>query len=114
MTPSEPLPVHDDRGIHAINVKGDRIFLGGAVNKVYQASFNGELLAEIPVSSSCIYSLAIKPVSKESEVNMLTCAGSSSKIDICSPNLSYKDKTIIFSPKCWIRSCIFQFCEFKF
>ena len=59
---------------------------------MYQTNLSGQILAEVDVSSSCIYSI----VCQESPVKILSCTGSSAKVDICAPNFSYKDQTFEF------------------
>lgn len=91
MSPNEALPP-DDNGVHEIKIQGDRVLIGGQMNMLYQANLSGEVQSVVPVSSSCIYSI----VCQEAPIRILTCSGSSSKIDVCAPNFSYKDQTIAF------------------
>merc|ERR1719351_592682 len=69
----------------------ERIFMGGRGAKhLYQCSLQGELLAEIPVSSSVVYSVAWHC---GQPANLLSVGGSSSRLDLCTPNFAYKDRT---------------------
>ena len=58
---------------------------------LYQCSLQGELLAEIPVSSSVVYSVAWHC---GQPANLLSVGGSSSRLDLCTPNFAYKDRTV--------------------
>lgn len=55
----------------------------------YEASFNGDIITEIPMSGPCTYSLVIQ----EEPFKLMCIAGSSPKIDI-SLNFMYKDKQL--------------------
>ena len=102
LTPTEPeglqLPQGSENSgsLHVISIfsEENRIILGGEMQgKLYQTNLSGELIAEIDTSSSCLYSV----VHMYSEsLKLMSCAGSSSKIDLCSANFSYRDRTITF------------------
>ncbi len=51
----------------------------------------GETLAEVGLSSSRCYSVAVR---EAPPFDFLSCGGSSSRIDVCSPSLSYRDRTV--------------------
>lgn len=91
LSPSDPLPPFD-AAIHEMKIVGDNIFIGGESKTMYRTNITGEVTAEIPLSSACLYSI----VCQDSPVKILSCVGSSSKIDICSPSFSYKDQIINF------------------
>jgi hypothetical protein len=59
---------------------------------MYHSSITGDIVADVPVSSKCVYSVAYV----EEPIKMLTVVGSSAWIDICSPNFSYKQQSIMF------------------
>ncbi len=63
---------------------------------MYQCSLQGDLLAEVPVSSSVVYSLAWHD---GAPARLLSIAGSSSRVDLCSPNFAYRDRTVAFPLK---------------
>lgn len=72
--------VHDSAFI------GDRIVVAGDSKTLHQYSFNGDLVAEIPVSSPSVYSLAwINEPTK-----FLTIGGSSNQVDVCT-NFAFRD-----------------------
>ena len=54
----------------------------------------GDVLSEITVSSRCVYSVAFQENSAGATFNFLAAAGSSAYVDVCSPNFSYKDRTV--------------------
>lgn len=64
------------------------IFLGRS-KLFYQASFNGDIVTEIPTSGTTTYSV----VKEEQPFQIMCIAGSSSKIDI-SLNFMYKDQQL--------------------
>jgi len=77
--------------VKAVSFHDDVVMVGGRGRTLYQANFNGDVTAEVVVSSSVVYSIAhtLKP-------SILCVAGSSSNIDICAPSYNYKDVTIKF------------------
>lgn len=93
LSPLDPLPPLDDSfQAHVIDICDERIFMGGRGAKhLYQCSLQGELLAEIPVSSSVVYSVAWHC---GQPANLLSVGGSSSRLDLCTPNFAYKDRTV--------------------
>jgi len=102
LTPIDPdglqIPQFSENGgsLHVIEIfsEENRIILGGEMQgKMYQTNLSGEVIAEIETSSSCLYSV----VHLNSEpLKMMSCAGSSSKIDLCTANFSYRDRTVSF------------------
>jgi len=82
--------------VHVMDIFGDdnRVIVGGELHgKMYQTNLSGQLIAEIDTSFSCLYS--VKYCRSES-MKVMSCAGSSSKIDLCTANFSYRDRTITF------------------
>lgn len=61
---------------------------GGTSPSFYQLSYNGEIYAEIPSSSTSIFSIGVQDNPK-----VLCLAGSSFKIDICN-NFNYRDQIL--------------------
>ena len=82
--------------IHVLDIFGDdnRIIVGGELQgKMFQTNLTGHLLAEIDTSCSCLYSAVhwcMEPM------KVMALAGSSSKIDLCTANFSYRDRTVTF------------------
>ena len=91
LSPSVTLPPVD---VEARTVAfHDDIIICGGRKVVYQTTLTGEVTAEVGLSSSTTYSL----VSQDTPSFKLLCvSGSSSYIDICTPNINYKDATISF------------------
>ncbi|XP_040576757.1 THO complex subunit 6 homolog [Lepeophtheirus salmonis] len=94
MSPNAILPP-ESQSVTVLTLLQDRIIIGGLINKLYQTDFTGNLLSEIPVTPSCLYSIS----TQEKSIKVLAASGSSSKIDLCIPNFSYKDQTITFPSK---------------
>ena len=92
----------ENGGLHVIEIfsEENRILLGGEMGKLYQTNLSGGLIAEIDTSSSCLYSVVY--MCSES-LKLMSCAGSSSKIDLCTANFSYRDRTVTFPTHLWIR-----------
>lgn len=79
--------------IHITGLRGfEGNFLFFLVSRLYQTTLTGSVLAEVTVSSSCVYSVACQ----DAPARFLAAAGASNRIDICAPNFSYKDQTIEF------------------
>ena len=102
LTPIDPEGLHlpstcqNLGAFHVTKIVSDenRIILGGELEgKMYQTTLSGDLIAEIETSASCLYSVV--HLNTES-LKIMSCAGSSSKIDMCTANFSYKDRTILF------------------
>ncbi|XP_066141317.1 THO complex subunit 6 homolog isoform X2 [Euwallacea fornicatus] len=88
LTNSTIFPI-DDKGIHVAQIYEDKVFGGGRSKLFYQASFNGDIVTEIPTSGPTTYSVVI-----EEEPHKIMCiAGSSPKIDI-SLNFMYIDQQL--------------------
>lgn len=67
----------------------DRIIAGGAAEHLYQITYTGENIVEIPVSATTVYSAVY-----QTEPNtVLSIAGSSDSIDFCT-NFNYKDRNL--------------------
>lgn len=91
-----PASTEQNGALHVLQIfpEDNRIVAGGEFQgHLYQTNMSGELLAEIETSSSCTYSVA--RTSSDTQ-KLLSCAGSSSEIDLCTANFSYKDRTISF------------------
>ncbi|KAJ9595991.1 hypothetical protein L9F63_012812 [Diploptera punctata] len=83
----------DDSGIHLAMFYDDRIMAGGASSNFYNLNYTGDTYAQIPSSSTCIYSA----VYQETPLKVMCLAGSSAKIDLCT-NFSYRDQILSFAP----------------
>ncbi|XP_046750767.1 THO complex subunit 6 [Diprion similis] len=81
-----------DKGIHVGSIHEERIIAGGAMPNVHHLTYQGEALAEVPTSSNTIYSI----VHQESPQKLLSMAGSSNNIDICT-NFSYREMVLKFA-----------------
>ncbi|XP_034951314.1 THO complex subunit 6 homolog [Chelonus insularis] len=81
-----------DHGIHEARIYEERIITGGSMPFVYHLNYNGEILAEIPTSSNTVYSI----VYQEKPQKVVSIAGSSNKIDICT-NFNYRELVFKFS-----------------
>ena len=73
----------------------DRLIIGGQFigGKMYHFNLNGDLMAEVKTTSSCLYSVE---VTEQNDFKLLSAGGASSKIDLCCHNFSYNDNTITF------------------
>ncbi|XP_065346686.1 THO complex subunit 6 homolog [Cloeon dipterum] len=92
MTLAETFTCMDDQGIYVADLHGDRIFAGGASHHLTHLSLTGGVLAEVPLSATCLYSLAYQ----ESPQKVMCMAGSSHKIDFCT-NFNYRDQVLSFN-----------------
>ncbi|XP_046389674.1 THO complex subunit 6 [Ischnura elegans] len=88
MTMTYPM---DDAGIHFLGFHEDRIMAGGCHPFFYHFSYSGDILAQIPSSSTSVYSAILQ----ETPIKALSIVGSSAKIDLCS-NFSYRDQVLSF------------------
>lgn len=79
----------EDKGIHVADIYEDKIFAGGRSKLFYQASFNGDIVTEIPICGATTYSV----VKQEDPFKVMCIAGSSPKIDLSS-NFMYKDQQL--------------------
>ena len=73
----------------------DRLIIGGQFigGKMYHFNLNGDLMAEVNTTSSCLYSVE---ATEQNDFKLLSAGGASSYIDLCSHNFSYNDKKITF------------------
>ncbi|KAJ8930726.1 hypothetical protein NQ314_016455 [Rhamnusium bicolor] len=88
LTNSTVFPI-DDKGIHVAEIYNDKIFAGGRSRLFYQMSFVGDIISEIATSAVTTYSA----IHQEQPFPVLSIAGSSPKIDICS-NFMYKNQQL--------------------
>ncbi|XP_053675212.1 THO complex subunit 6 [Anopheles nili] len=72
--------------VHVSGFADDLIYAGGDCRKFYQYNFNGDITAEIPISGSSAYSVALQT----EPYRFLSIAGASSQVDVCT-NFSYRD-----------------------
>lgn len=89
----EPATIFDlpDEGLHVANIHEERIIAGGAMSYLHHSTYQGTPLAKVPVSSSTVFSV----VYKKKQHKMLSVAGSSNKIDICT-NFNYREVVVKF------------------
>lgn len=81
--------LQNENGIHVAEFYEDRILAGGAAPYFYQLSYNNDVYAEIPSSSTAVYSV----VHQETPNKVLCISGSSPNIDVCT-NFSYRDQIL--------------------
>ncbi|XP_030761934.1 THO complex subunit 6 homolog [Sitophilus oryzae] len=79
----------EDKGIHVAQIHDDKVLAGGRCKLFYQASLNGNVISEIPISGPTAYSM----VKQVDPYKIMCIAGSSPKIDI-STNFIYKDQQL--------------------
>lgn len=72
--------------VHVSSIIDDTILIAGHYKNLYQFTFNGDVTAEIPVSSTAVYST----VWQLEPHKIMTIAGASNEIDVCM-NFNYKD-----------------------
>lgn len=89
----EPATVFDlpDEGLHIANICEERIIAGGIMPYLHHSTYQGTQLAKVPVSSSSVFSV----VYNNKQPKMLSVAGSSNKIDICT-NFNYREMVVKF------------------
>ncbi|KAK9512875.1 hypothetical protein O3M35_001193 [Rhynocoris fuscipes] len=80
-----------DSGIHVAQLHGDCILAGGNDKHFYHLSYTGEILSKIDVSPCTVFSA----VYIDKPYEMLSLAGSSTHLDICT-NFTYRHKSIPF------------------
>ncbi|OWR52270.1 THO complex subunit 6 protein [Danaus plexippus plexippus] len=80
-----------DHGIHVSFFHDDCVFAGGAAKHLYQLSYSGDIRVELPVSSTTVYSAVLRT----SPHKVLTIAGSSPEIDLCT-TFNYRDQVLHF------------------
>ncbi|CAD6236848.1 GSCOCG00008262001-RA-CDS [Cotesia congregata] len=90
----EPATVFDlpDQGIHEAKIFEERVIAGGTMPHVYHLNYQGEIFAEVPTSSHTVYSI----VYQEKPHKVLSIAGSSNKVDICT-NFNYRELVFKFA-----------------
>lgn len=76
--------------IHVSGFLDDILYTAGDLNSLHQYSLAGDIMAEVPISSSSAYSVVwqIPPNNK-----ILSIGGASNSLDICT-NFNYKDIAI--------------------
>lgn len=72
--------------VHVAGFLDDTIYIGGDSNHLVQFNLTGEVTAQIPVSSTSIYSV----VSQSTPEKFISIAGASNNLDVCT-NFSYRD-----------------------
>ncbi|XP_014293986.1 THO complex subunit 6 [Halyomorpha halys] len=80
-----------DAGIHVTKLHEDSVMIGGNDDFFYRFDLKGEVLSKIETSSSTIYSA----VYIEKPIEVLSLAGSSNSIDLCT-DLSYRYQVLSF------------------
>ncbi|KAE8744757.1 hypothetical protein FOCC_FOCC008573 [Frankliniella occidentalis] len=85
-------PMKDLKGVHVAKFHEDRVFAGGAGPHFYQFSLNGQVYGQIPTSASTVYSAELQ----ETPQRILSIAGSSPYIDICT-TFNYLDQKLAFA-----------------
>ncbi|XP_043282650.1 THO complex subunit 6 [Venturia canescens] len=81
-----------DDGIHVAEIYEERIIAGGAMPNIYHLTYHGEILAKVPTSSSTVYNI----VFRETPLKLLSIAGSSNNLDICT-NFNYREMVLKFA-----------------
>lgn len=81
-----------DQGIHEARIYEERIITGGTMPNIYHLNYQGEILAEVPTSSCTVYNI----VYQEKPQRVLSIAGSSNTIDICT-NFNYREFSFKFA-----------------
>ena len=81
-----------DEGIHVADIYEERIIAGGAMPHTYHLSYQGEILAKVPTSCRTAYSI----VYRETPHKILSVAGSSNNIDVCT-NFNYRELVLKFA-----------------
>ncbi|XP_014246386.1 THO complex subunit 6 [Cimex lectularius] len=80
-----------DNIFHITKLQGGSVLAGGSGNHFYQLSYTGQVLSKLQTSSSTIYSALYTTTPNE----VLTLAGASSSIDICT-NFTYSHQVVSF------------------
>lgn len=75
--------------VHVAGFLDDIVYIGGDNNALFQYNLKGEVTAEIPVSSSSIYTV----VSQTTPERFMSIAGASNYLDMCT-NFNYKDISV--------------------
>lgn len=82
----------NDKGIHEAHIHEERLIAGGASPHVYHLAYQGDILAQVSTSSNTVYSI----VYQETPYKVLSIAGSSNCLDICT-NLNYQEFALKFA-----------------
>jgi THO complex subunit 6 len=80
-----------DKGIHVADIHEERIITGGAMPYLFHLTYQGVPLAKVPISSNTVYSV----IYQEQPQKVLSVAGSSNKIDLCT-NFNYREMVLKF------------------
>lgn len=80
-------PFHEK--IHVSGFLDDIIYAGGDHNEFYQYSFNGDIVAKVPISSSSIYSI----IWQNEPIKIMSIGGSSNNLDICT-DFKFRDMVL--------------------
>ncbi|XP_068629842.1 THO complex subunit 6 [Battus philenor] len=80
-----------DHGIHVSFFHDDCVVAGGTAKHLYQLNYSGEVKVELPVSATTVYSAVLRT----SPNKLLSIAGSSPEIDICT-SFKYRDQVLHF------------------
>uniref|UniRef100_A0A1B6GSD9 Uncharacterized protein n=1 Tax=Cuerna arida TaxID=1464854 RepID=A0A1B6GSD9_9HEMI len=81
----------DDSGLHVTRFYEDRVLAGGTAPHLYHLSLTGDIYAQVDVSATTVFSVAIQEVPHK----VMCIAGSSPDIDVCT-NFSYREQVISF------------------
>ena len=84
-------------GVHTLKIceEEQTVIIGGEFGgRLYQANLsNSEIVADIPTASgACTYSVEYQT----KPFRIMIIAGASAEMDMCTPNFSYKDRTLTF------------------
>lgn len=73
----------------------DRIVIGGQFQGglMYHFNMQGSLMAEVKTRASCLYSVV---ANEETDHKLMSAAGASSQITLCTHNFSYSDNSVTF------------------
>ena len=96
IVPELPENCQDVHVAQIIKADPDRVVIGGQFfsGKMFHYSMtNGDLMAEVNTSSTCLYNVAAVD---KSDFKMLSACGASNKIDLCTHNFSYADNCVEF------------------
>lgn len=92
----QPLQIFDfPQALHVSDFVEENILAGGDHKNLYQYSFKGDVVSEVQISGSSVYSVVWQntPPNK-----IMTMCGTSNNIDV-STNFTYKDTTLSFYRK---------------
>lgn len=77
--------------LHVTDFVNDNILAGGEINSLFQYKINGDIVSEIKTSGP-VWSA----VWQTSPFSIMTIAGSSNNIDVCTNNFTYKENALNF------------------